>query len=1439
MPMQYGILGNAQIDLLHEIFGSNGAEDYYTKAKLSYNITESNRTYIDVFSKSGLIYAGDTIGIEFTVPYVSNDSLCWDAYFSSAFGGITQVRPTSKITINTTGPIDQMDWTSKKIDWKYRTDNLPSRNTSIPFQFYRVFAQEKDSTHWFIQSGTLTNKNINGIVKTTSVLDVQNSSNLGIRLGATSTPYISINPNNTNSASQFLLRGSTKLSSFYFADFGFYWDNQTSIFMRDASNANASMFKLEQNGNLTFYNSGIIKGNWNPTTFSVTGDIRLSDFTGSTFAGYLGKDVNGQIVDAATPVTSVTASSPLFSSGGTTPNITIQNGSTSQTGAITSTDWNTFNAKIGGSGTANQLAYFTGTGTIGGTSNMTYSTGTLATSLKYLAIDGAFVGGTLLSIDATNAQPLYIRNYNASSTGNAAITILGTPTAGSYVFGINEDISYANTLQNTFSNTNGSSLLEITSQNGDAWTKYGVSGSQFYSMGVDNSDSDKLRIQPGTTINTTTAGITMLTTGNTGIGIISPSTTLHVGGTFRTLGQVTMDDLVHAGSTEMMTVTTGGIVGYAPIPVGTMTSLTTNNGITGGVITGSGTIGLTGNALGVHNLATNGFMVRTSSGNVSARSLVQGTGISITNTDGVAGNPTITNSAPDQTVSITGAGITNVTGTYPNFTVTSTEVDGSTLNELNVLSLGAKSGITVPLNSSNSGGTINFKEGSGITLTRSTNDLTITSTGASVSDTTKWKYAGGYIQSKQNLALKVQGSSFDYFNASNQASLSVHANSSTPTFDLNPSNTFSQTSFYLRNSTGYMRLFLNNSAHYYDFPTAVQFRNSATSASAFRVEDDGDLTFYNNAGTSKGTWDNSTLYITGGLQTTGTNQFVGVSGTGTQMATLTSTGVLGRAAIPTGTVSSIATNNGITGGTITSIGTIGLTGQALALHNLASNGFIARTGSGTFAARTITAGTGISVANGDGVATFPTITNTGDLSNSNELTTSFSTSGNTITYVDAGGSYPVTVPNIYTINGTLTGNRILTQGTNSLTFSGTGITTSYAPHASLATWSNQVTGGGFTSTIFNTLAENSGFNAQTSDGFNMINGFGLSALYTSISSGVVLEGFTVTSNKTEQVYNDSKFLANDAGLQAQINGSYGTAGYVLKSGGSGGSMYWAAEGDLSNSNELNTAFSATNNVVSITDAGGTLNATVVGTIVNTYTSGATWTKPTGCKTVEVILIGGGGGGGSGAFVTPGSGSGGGGGGAGGYSETTLDCASISGTVSVTVGSGGSGGTNQTSSNNNGFSGSSGGNTSFGSYVLAGGGGGGGAGIVSANSSGGSSGLGVICDGGSGGGSTNTASFGTTGNAAKYASGGGNGGAGVTGSSGSGNGGGTGPTLAAAGSVTRLASGGSGGAAANPGGTGGSYGGGGGGGGAGRDNTHVQSGAGGTGGAGIAIIITHL
>jgi hypothetical protein len=107
--------------------------------------------------------------------------------------------------------------------------------------------------------------------------------------------------------------------------------------------------------------------------------------------------------------------------------------------------------------------------------------------------------------------------------------------------------------------------------------------------------------------------------------------------------------------------------------------------------------------------------------------------------------------------------------------------------------------------------------------------------------------------------------------------------------------------------------------------------------------------------------------LLGRITTTGTAQEL----TATQVRTLLN--VADGATANLGTVTSIATNNGVTGGTITGTGTIELTGQALALHNLATNGLIARTGAGTVAGRTLTGSTSISVTNGNGVSGNPTI----------------------------------------------------------------------------------------------------------------------------------------------------------------------------------------------------------------------------------------------------------------------------------------------------------------------------------------------------------------------------------------------------------------------------------------------------------------------------------
>jgi hypothetical protein len=63
---------------------------------------------------------------------------------------------------------------------------------------------------------------------------------------------------------------------------------------------------------------------------------------------------------------------------------------------------------------------------------------------------------------------------------------------------------------------------------------------------------------------------------------------------------------------------------------------------TGLAVSKAGGVALTGQALSLHNLSTNGLFVRASGSSVVARSVAaSGTGITVANGDGVSGNPTV------------------------------------------------------------------------------------------------------------------------------------------------------------------------------------------------------------------------------------------------------------------------------------------------------------------------------------------------------------------------------------------------------------------------------------------------------------------------------------------------------------------------------------------------------------------------------------------------------------------------------------------------------------------------------------------------------------------------------------------------------------------------------------------------------------------------------
>ena len=136
------------------------------------------------------------------------------------------------------------------------------------------------------------------------------------------------------------------------------------------------------------------------------------------------------------PVTTVTATSPLFSSGGTTPNLTIQQADTSQDGYLSSVDWNTFNNKQSAL-TFGNLTDSTSSAdgiTITGGTGAVIGSGTAIAQLQSSATQSGYLSSTdWTTFNSKASSGSYITaltgDVTASGPGSAVATLTATTNA--------------------------------------------------------------------------------------------------------------------------------------------------------------------------------------------------------------------------------------------------------------------------------------------------------------------------------------------------------------------------------------------------------------------------------------------------------------------------------------------------------------------------------------------------------------------------------------------------------------------------------------------------------------------------------------------------------------------------------------------------------------------------------------------------------------------------------------------------------------------------------------------------------------------------------------------------------------------------------------------------------------------------------------------------
>lgn len=123
----------------------------------------------------------------------------------------------------------------------------------------------------------------------------------------------------------------------------------------------------------------------------------------------------------------------ITTSGTDTHLFNLPTASASNRGALSSTDWTTFNSKIGGSGTTNEISYFTASGTIASLSTATYPSLTELSYVKGVTsaiqtqIDNTYIARVQSVVSSATVTPTFA-NDEVIITAQAVNLTLNNPT---------------------------------------------------------------------------------------------------------------------------------------------------------------------------------------------------------------------------------------------------------------------------------------------------------------------------------------------------------------------------------------------------------------------------------------------------------------------------------------------------------------------------------------------------------------------------------------------------------------------------------------------------------------------------------------------------------------------------------------------------------------------------------------------------------------------------------------------------------------------------------------------------------------------------------------------------------------------------------------------------------------------------------------------------